>query len=100
MILALVGVAPGAWGGQGPVVITDLLRIRTVTSIDVAADGSKAVFAVRSIAALPPIGAAQVVLQTAPGMTRIAAALATGHALPPDIADRGVTEKDFAPDLL
>jgi hypothetical protein len=33
-------------------------------------------------------------------MTRIAAALATGHALPPDIADRGVTEKDFAPDLL
>ncbi|MCZ6542502.1 MAG: S9 family peptidase [Planctomycetota bacterium] len=54
LILALVGAAPGAWGDQGPVVITDLLRIRTVTSIDVAADGSKAVFAVRSIATLPP----------------------------------------------
>jgi dipeptidyl aminopeptidase/acylaminoacyl peptidase len=34
---------------QSPVVPTDLFRIRSITAIDVAPDGSKAVFAVRSI---------------------------------------------------
>ena len=37
-----------------PIVTTDVLRLRSVTSIDVAPDGSKAIFAVRSIAAVPP----------------------------------------------
>ncbi|MCI0631194.1 MAG: S9 family peptidase [Phycisphaerales bacterium] len=41
------------WAGTQPIVTTDLLRIRTVTSIDVAKDGSRAVFAVRSIASQP-----------------------------------------------
>jgi dipeptidyl aminopeptidase/acylaminoacyl peptidase len=39
---------------QEPIVTSDLLRVRTVTSIDVSADGSKAVFSVRSISARPP----------------------------------------------
>ncbi len=43
--------APSALAEADAIVTTDLLRIRTVTSIDVAADGSKAVFGVRSIAA-------------------------------------------------
>ena len=42
--------APSALAEADAIVTTDLLRIRTVTSIDVAADGSKAVFGVRSIA--------------------------------------------------
>lgn len=37
-----------------PIVTTDLLRLRTVSSIDVAPDGSRAVFAVRAIATEPP----------------------------------------------
>ncbi len=39
--------------GEEPIVTSDLLRIRTVSSIDVAPDGTKAVFAVRSIAVEP-----------------------------------------------
>jgi dipeptidyl aminopeptidase/acylaminoacyl peptidase len=50
LIVALVGAVPSV-RAQEPIVTTDLLRVRTVTSIDVAADGSKAVFSVRSIAA-------------------------------------------------
>jgi dipeptidyl aminopeptidase/acylaminoacyl peptidase len=37
-----------------PIVVSDLLRIRDVTAIDVADDGSRAVFTVRSIAEKPP----------------------------------------------
>src|SRR6185503_17876840 len=43
-----------ARGGTQPIVTSDLLRLRSVSSIDVARDGSRAVFAVRSIATLPP----------------------------------------------
>lgn len=39
-------------------------------------------------------------IQTAPGLARIAAALATGRPLPGDLAERGVTEKDLAPERL
>jgi dipeptidyl aminopeptidase/acylaminoacyl peptidase len=53
LIVAMVAAAPAA-RGQGPIVTSDLLRIRTVTAIDVAADGTKTVFAVRSIAGAPP----------------------------------------------
>jgi dipeptidyl aminopeptidase/acylaminoacyl peptidase len=53
LIVALFGAVPAA-RAQEPIVTTDLLRVRTVTSIDVGADGSKAVFSVRSIVALPP----------------------------------------------
>ena len=53
LIVALAGAVPAA-RAQEPIVTTDLLRVRTATSIDVAADGTKAVFAVRSISALPP----------------------------------------------
>lgn len=42
-----------ALAGDEPIVTSDLLRIRTVSSIDVAKDGSKAVFSVRSIAQEP-----------------------------------------------
>ncbi|MHC4416736.1 MAG: prolyl oligopeptidase family serine peptidase [Planctomycetota bacterium] len=49
----LLAVAPVAGAAPEPIVTTDLARIRTVASIDVAADGSKAVFAVRSIAKTP-----------------------------------------------
>ncbi|MCH6587153.1 MAG: hypothetical protein IH805_02405 [Proteobacteria bacterium] len=45
----LVVLAAPAGAGDQPVVTTDLLRLRTVTSIDVSVDGSKAVLAVRSI---------------------------------------------------
>ena len=51
-VLVLVAVAPVALGGLQPIVTTDLLRVRTVSSIDVAPDGSRVVFAVRSIAAV------------------------------------------------
>ena len=42
------------FGGTEPIVTTDLLRMRWITSIDVARDGQRAVFVVRSIATLPP----------------------------------------------
>ena len=38
-----------ATAGTEPIVTSDLLRIRSVSSIDVAQDGSRAVVAVRSI---------------------------------------------------
>ena len=43
-------VASLASAGEEPIVTSDLLRIRTVSTIDVAPAGTKAVFAVRSIA--------------------------------------------------
>lgn len=42
------------WAGTQPIVTSDLLRIRSVTAIDVAKDGLRAVFAVRSIATVDP----------------------------------------------
>ena len=42
-----------AAGAAEPIVTSDLLRLRTVTAIDVSADGTRAVLAVRSIAAEP-----------------------------------------------
>jgi dipeptidyl aminopeptidase/acylaminoacyl peptidase len=42
------------FGGTEPIITTDLLRLRWVTAIDVAKDGRRAVFAVRSIATNPP----------------------------------------------
>ena len=51
-VLILVAVAPTALGGLQPIVTTDLLRVRTVSSIDVAPDGSRVVFAVSSFAAV------------------------------------------------
>jgi dipeptidyl aminopeptidase/acylaminoacyl peptidase len=52
IIVALAAYAGGAFAQAGtqPVVTSDLLRIRQVTSIDVARDGSRAVYAVKSIA--------------------------------------------------
>jgi dipeptidyl aminopeptidase/acylaminoacyl peptidase len=52
--MALLGARPGLAGE--PIVATDLLRIRSVSSIDVARDGSLAVYAVRSIAEETPAG--------------------------------------------
>ncbi|MEE8129334.1 MAG: S9 family peptidase [Vicinamibacterales bacterium] len=49
--LVLIAVVASARGDLQPIVTTDLLDIRTVTSIDVAPDGSRVVFAVHSIAA-------------------------------------------------
>jgi len=51
VIVAVGCVTSLASAGEKPIVTSDLLRIRTVSSIDVAPDGTKAVFAVRSIAA-------------------------------------------------
>lgn len=53
VILLFLFCSFGARGGTQPVVTSDLLRIRSVTSIDVAKDGARAVFAVRSIATYP-----------------------------------------------
>jgi dipeptidyl aminopeptidase/acylaminoacyl peptidase len=64
LIVALLWSVPAA-RAQQPVVSTDLLRVRTATSIDVAGDGSKAVFAVRSIVALPAAGADRPAADTA-----------------------------------
>ncbi len=47
-------IAAPAFGAAEPVVTTDLLRIATVSSIDVAPDGTRAVCAVRSIETVPP----------------------------------------------
>lgn len=52
MVILSIGVTARA--GTEPIVTTDLLRMRWVTAIDVAQDGSRAVFAVRSIATIPP----------------------------------------------
>ena len=51
-VLVLIAVVPAALGDLQPIVTTDLLRVRTVSSIDVAPAGSQVVFAVRSIAAV------------------------------------------------
>ncbi len=51
--LLVLAVVSTAHADPQPIVVTDLLRLRTVTSIDVAADGSRVVFAVRAIAAEP-----------------------------------------------
>ncbi len=54
MLVATLTVALAARAGAAaPIVATDLLRIRSVSSIDVAWDGSRAVVAVRSIGATP-----------------------------------------------
>lgn len=50
LVLAVACLARGARAGDQPIVTSDLLRLRAITSIDVANDGSKAVFALRSIA--------------------------------------------------
>jgi dipeptidyl aminopeptidase/acylaminoacyl peptidase len=50
LIILLIAAAPVLADEKQPIVTSDLLRIRTVSSIDVAQNGSKAVFAVRSIA--------------------------------------------------
>jgi dipeptidyl aminopeptidase/acylaminoacyl peptidase len=47
--LAVALLAPSAPAPAGPVVTTDLLRMRSAASIDVAADGSRAVVVVASI---------------------------------------------------
>ncbi len=52
-LLALSAFAP-AFARPTPIVTSDLLKLRTVTAIDVAADGSKAVYAVKSIAEAEP----------------------------------------------
>jgi dipeptidyl aminopeptidase/acylaminoacyl peptidase len=47
--LAVVGLFAGRGLAKTPITTTDLLRIRSVTSVDVAWDGTRAVYAVRSI---------------------------------------------------
>lgn len=47
--LALVPIDALAQGGNEPIVTTDLLRLRTIDSIVVSRDGTRAVFTVRSI---------------------------------------------------
>ncbi|HRP62708.1 MAG TPA: hypothetical protein PK400_05385, partial [Phycisphaerales bacterium] len=49
-VLVLLLLAQSVRADLQPIVATDLLRIRSISSIDVAADGARAVFAVRSIA--------------------------------------------------
>lgn len=49
--LFLLLIAQAAHADLRPIVATDLLKIRSISSIDVAADGARAVFAVRSTAA-------------------------------------------------
>lgn len=51
LLAALLFVAPAA--ARDPILATDLLRIREVTDIAIARDGSLAVYTVRSIAARP-----------------------------------------------
>ncbi len=53
-VVAVSALAGAASGRPEPIVTTDLLKIRTVTAVDVSADGSRAVYAVRSIAAKEP----------------------------------------------
>lgn len=48
-VFAVVCFSAALHAGDQPIVTTDLLRIRTVTAIDVTGDGSRAVFAVQSI---------------------------------------------------
>lgn len=55
--------------GTQPIVTSDLLRIREVISIDVARDGSRAVYAVKSIATIDDSAAAQAPGTTAPAAT-------------------------------
>ena len=52
LLAVLIGSAASAQ--QQPIVTTDLLRIRSVSSIDVAADGSSAVYAVESFVVVEP----------------------------------------------
>lgn len=53
-LIAFTGFARPAPAQGLPIVTSDLLRIQSVTSIDVAKDGSRAVYAVRSISHQPP----------------------------------------------
>jgi dipeptidyl aminopeptidase/acylaminoacyl peptidase len=52
ILVVLIGFASSQVHAGEPIVTTDLLRLRTVTSIDVASDGARAVFALKSIASL------------------------------------------------
>lgn len=65
MILTLAGGAISVFAGTQPMVTSDVLRIREVLSIDVARDGSKAVYAVKSIADVTPAPAMPVASQPA-----------------------------------
>lgn len=56
VLAAAMPSAPSARAGDEPVLTSDLLRIRTVADIDVSADGTRAVYAVRSIARTSPAG--------------------------------------------
>ncbi len=53
LVSVLMIAAAAAAAGEEPIVTTDLLRIRSVGSIDVARDGSVAVFSVRSVGSEP-----------------------------------------------
>lgn len=53
-LVVLLMVTASAIRAAEPIVTTDLLRIRSVSSIDVTRDGSRAVFVVRSIATIQP----------------------------------------------
>ena len=48
-MVVLTAVVSRTWAGTQPIVTTDLLRLRSITSIDVSPDGSMAVFGVLSI---------------------------------------------------
>jgi len=96
MVFFLVGLLAATscgWAGTQPIVTSDLLRLRSVTAIDVAKDGGRAVFAVRSI------------LTTPPGPSQDGAA-ATGHPAQPtyknqshlfllDLANEGVQPRQL-----
>src|SRR5579862_5197533 len=55
-VLAFASCALGAGDGKQPIVTTDLLKIRRVTEVVVAPDGSCAVYGVQSIQSDPPAG--------------------------------------------
>lgn len=55
LILLVAMSTPGAHAGDQPVLATDLLRLRTISAIDVADDGSCAVFVVDSMIVAPPM---------------------------------------------
>jgi len=54
LILIVLAAASTADAGDQPIVVTDLLRMKSIASIDVSDDGTKAVYAVRSIAEVEP----------------------------------------------
>lgn len=84
-----------------PIVTTDLLRLRTVSSINVAKDGSRAVYAVKSIATFPPMDPSSAADPTYKYQTHLFAIdLSDANATPRQITfgDRTDSSPQISPD--